>query len=131
MTSLKSTVTDLQGSNASLAATLNTTKTDLNDEINSPAALHYKGITITPGGFAAFEGVYRGRSVNSDINTPFNSIPFPSANEGHTSELNFSGRQSRLSALVQGGAGNFGLTGYYEMDWLLLDEVPVPSQSIS
>jgi hypothetical protein len=116
--SLKSTVTDLQGSNASLAATLNTTKTDLNDEINSPAALHYKGVTITPGGFVAFEGVWRERSVNSDINTPFNSIPFPSANEGHVSELNFSGRQSRLSALVQGNTGAFNLTGYYEMDWL-------------
>jgi len=116
--SLKSTVTDLQGANVSLATTINTTKTDLNDAINSPAALHYKGVTITPGGFAAFEGVWRERSVNSDVNTPLNSIPFPSANEGHTSELNFSGRQSRLSALVQGNAGNFTLGAYYEMDWL-------------
>jgi uncharacterized small protein (DUF1192 family) len=118
VTSLKSTVTDLQGTNASLAATINTTKTDLNDKIDSPAALHYKGVTITPGGFAAFEGVWRERSVNSDINTPFNSIPLPSANEGHTSELNFSGRQSRFSALIQGSAGNFTLGAYYEMDWL-------------
>ena len=116
--SLKSTVTDLQGANVSLATTINTTKTDLNDAINSPAALHYKGVTITPGGFAAFEGVWRERSVNSDVNTPLNSIPFPSANEGHTSELNFSGRQSRLSALIQGNAGNFTLGAYYEMDWL-------------
>jgi len=56
--------------------------------------------------------------VNSDINTPFNSIPFPSANEGHVSELNFSGRQSRLSVLVTGDAGSYKLTGYWEMDWL-------------
>ena len=118
VSTLKSNVTDLQGANASLAATINTTKTDLNDKIDSPAALHYKGVTITPGGFVAFEGVYRGRSVNSDINTPLNSIPFPGANEGHVSELNFSGRQSRLSALVQGNAGNFNLSAYYEMDWL-------------
>jgi hypothetical protein len=116
--SLKGTVTDLQGANASMAATINTTKTDLNDKIDSPASLHYKGVTITPGGFVAFEGVWRERSVNSDINTPFNSIPFPSANEGHTSELNFSGRQSRLSALVQANTGNINLSGYYEMDWL-------------
>ena len=118
VTNLKSTVTDLQGANASLAATVNTTKTDLTDAINSPAALHYKGVTITPGGFAAFEGVWRERSVNSDINTPLNSIPMPSANEGHVSELNFSGRQSRLSALVQGNTGNFTIGAYYEMDWL-------------
>src|ERR1019366_6824410 len=118
VTSLKSTVTDLQGTNASLAATINTTKTDLNDKIDSPAALHYKGVTITPGGFAAFEGVWRERSVNSDINTPFNSIPLPSANEGHTSELNFSGRQSRLGGLFTGDAGKFKLSGYFEGDFL-------------
>jgi hypothetical protein len=118
VTSLKSTVTDLQSTNANLAATISTTKTELNDKIDSPSALHYKGVTITPGGFAAFEGVWRERSVNSDINTPLNSIPFPSANEGHTSELNFSGRQSRLSALIQGNTGSFNLSGYYEMDWL-------------
>src|SRR6202789_2510922 len=118
VTSLKSTVTDLQNSNAGLVSTINTTKADLNDQINAPSALHYKGVTITPGGFAAFEGVWRERSVNSDINTPFNSIPLPSANEGHTSELNFSGRQSRLSALVQGNTGNFNLSAYYEMDFL-------------
>jgi hypothetical protein len=115
---IKSTVTDLQTANAGLASTISATKTELNDKIDSPAALHYKGVTITPGGFAAFEGVWRERSVNSDINTPFNSIPLPSANEGHTSELNFSGRQSRLSALVQADTGSVKLTGYWEMDWL-------------
>ncbi len=118
VTNLKSTVTDLQTTSAGLAGTISTTKQELNDKIDSPAALRYKGVTITPGGFVAFEGVWRERSVNSDINTPFNSIPFPSANEGHTSELNFSGRQSRLSALVQANTGKVGLSGYYEMDWL-------------
>ncbi|WP_263378085.1 hypothetical protein [Granulicella paludicola] len=91
----------------------------LHDEVFSPAALHYKGINITPGGFVAFEGVYRQHSVNSDVNTPFNSIPFPSATEGHVSELNFSGRQSRLSVLAQSKpTPNLSLTGYYEMDFL-------------
>ena len=118
VTGLKTNVTDLQNANAGLATTISATKTELNDKIDSPAALHYKGVTITPGGFAAFEGVWRERSVNSDINTPLNSIPFPSANEGHTSELNFSGRQSRLSALIEANTGTTKLSGYYEMDWL-------------
>ena len=119
VTSLKSTVSDLQTANSNLVTTISTTKSDLNDSINSPAALHYKGVTITPGGFAAFEGVWRERSVNSDINTPFNNIPFPSANEGHVSELNLSGRQSRLSALVEATAGKtVPLAPTTEMDWL-------------
>jgi hypothetical protein len=85
---------------------------------DEPAAIHYKGVTITPVAFFAFEGVWRERSVNSDINTPLNSIPFPSANEGHTSELNFSGRQSRLGGLISGNTGNVTLSGYFETDFL-------------
>ena len=115
---LKSTVTDLQTTNAGLAQTVSTTKTELNDAINSPSAIHYKGVTITPVAFFAFENVWRQRAVNSDINTPFNSIPFPSANQGHVSELNFSGRQSRLGVLVQGDGGPFKLSGYFEGDFL-------------
>src|SRR5208283_2286943 len=71
----------------------------------SPAAIHYKGVSITPVAFFAGEGVWRQHSVNSDINTPFNTIPMPGANEGHISELNFSGRQSRLGVLVEANDG--------------------------
>ena len=112
---------DAKATDADAKATDADKKVDaLHDEVYSPSALHYKGVNITPGGFAAFEGVWRQHSVNSDINTPLNSIPFPSAQEGHVSELNFSGRQSRLSVLVQAAPkdANWKLTGYYEMDWL-------------
>jgi hypothetical protein len=115
---VSSSVTDLKTTTATLNDTVVTSQKKLESEIESPTALRYKGVNITPGGFVAFEGVWRQHSVNSDINTPFNSIPFPSANEGHTSELNFSGRQSRLSVKVAGDAGSYKLTGYYEMDWL-------------
>jgi hypothetical protein len=118
VTGLKSTVSDLQTANANLVSTVSTAKSDLNDSINSPSAIHYKGVTITPVAFFAFENVWRERSVNSDINTPFNTIPLPSANQGHVSELNFSGRQSRLGGLFTGDAGKFKLSGYFEGDFL-------------
>ncbi|GAC1429158.1 MAG: hypothetical protein NVSMB62_26930 [Acidobacteriaceae bacterium] len=118
VTGLKSTVTDLQTANTGLATTISATKTELNEKIESPATLHYKGVTITPVAFFAFEGVWRQRSVNSGINTPFNSIPLPSANEGHVSELNLSGRQSRLGVLVEGNPGPYKLAGYFEGDFL-------------
>jgi hypothetical protein len=116
--SVSSSVTDLKSTTAGLTDTVITSQKKVEEEINSPSTLHYKGITIQPVAFAAFEGVYRQHSVNSDINTPLNNIPFPSANEGHVSELNFSGRQSRLGALFTGDAGNFKLSGYFEMDFL-------------
>ena len=115
---MSSSVADLKGTTAGLTETVVTGQARIQKEINSPSVLHYKGVDITPGGFAAFEGVWRQHSVNSDINTPLNSIPFPESNEGHVSELNFSGRQSRLSVLVAGDAGSYKLSGYYEMDWL-------------
>ena len=87
---LKSNVTDLQTTNAGLAATISANKVELKEEIEDPLAIHYKGVTITP------VGVLRGRkvcsvrsSINSDINTPFNTTPFPGSNEGHISEFNF------------------------------------------
>jgi len=118
VTAVKSDVTDLKNANAGLATTINDAKKDLNDKIDSPSAIHYKGVTITPVAFFAAEGVWRQHSVNSDINTPFNSIPVPGAVEGHISELNFSGRQSRLGGLFEGNAGSFKLSGYFEADFL-------------
>jgi hypothetical protein len=115
---LEGTVTGLKTTDAALAQTVAAGQAKTQQDIDSPSAIHYKGITITPVAFFAFENVYRERSVNSDINTPFNSIPLPSANEGHVSELNFSGRQSRLGALFQGNAGSYKLSGYWESDFL-------------
>jgi len=115
---LSSTVSDLKNSNVGLAQTISDTKKDLTDKIESPLVLHYKGVTITPVAFFALESVYRSRSINSDINTPFNSTPFPGAAESHTSEFNFSGRQSRLGGLFEGNVGKFKLSGYFEADFL-------------
>ncbi len=73
---------------------------------------------ITPVAFFAFESVYRSRSLASDVNTPFNSTPFEGAGQAHVSELNFSGRQSRVGGLFEGDTGPFKLSGYVEADFL-------------
>ena len=105
-------------SSAAQATSNELTVADLNNKIDSPSAIHYKGVDITPVAFFAVESVWRQRAVNSDINTPFNTIPMPGANEGHVSELNFSGRQSRLGVLVEAPESTFKLAGYVEMDFL-------------
>ena len=115
---LKSNVTDLQNTSAGLASTITANKAELTAAIDSPVALHYKGLLLTPTGFFALESVYRTRSLNSDINTPFNSTPYPGANEGHISEFNLTARQSRLGLLVEGAAGPTKLTAFVETDFL-------------
>jgi hypothetical protein len=118
VSSLNSTVTDIKSTNVGLAQTISDTKKSISDQLDNPLALRYKGVNITPVAFFAFETVYRQRSLNSDVNTPFNSTPFPGAAQAHTSELNFSGRQSRIGGLFEGNTGPFKLSGYVEADFL-------------
>jgi hypothetical protein len=79
----------------------------------------YKGLTITPGGFFALEGLFRDHNLESDIDTPWAAIPFASNKVGHTSEGRISERQSRLSLLVEGKVNPVtSLAGYAELDFL-------------
>ncbi len=128
---LNSDVSDLRIANTGLANNLVTTTHDLNEKIESPLTLHYKGITITPVAFFAAESVYRTRAINSDINTPFNATPYNGAGNAHLSEFNGTGRQSRLGALFTGNAGAFKLTGYVEADFLSAGTTSNENQSNS
>jgi hypothetical protein len=118
VTTLTATVGDLKNTTTGIAQTVSDTKKDIMAQIESPTTLHYKGVTIMPVAFFAFENVWRQRSLNSDVNTPFNSIPFMGANQAHVTELNFSGRQSRVGGLFTGDAGSIRLAGYVEADFL-------------
>jgi hypothetical protein len=118
VSSLNSTVTDLKTTNVGLAQTISDTKKNISDALDSPLALHYKGVTITPVAFFAAESVYRQRALNADVNSPFNATPYPGAAQSNTSEFNFSGRQSRIGALFQSNPGPFHFAGYVEADFL-------------
>jgi hypothetical protein len=118
VTELKSDVADLKTNNLNTATTMQEMQKNVKSAMESPAALHYKGITITPGGFIAAETITRQRGLASDINTPFNSIPYPGSALAHINESNFTARQSRLSLLAEGKVGAAKLTGYWEADFL-------------
>src|SRR5215472_414623 len=114
---LKSDVADLKANSTTTVLTLQETQKAIHD-VENPVAVHYKGITITPGGFAAAETVYRTRAASADINTPFTGIPYTSNELSRVSEANFTARQSRISLLGESKIGDTKLTGYWETDWL-------------
>jgi hypothetical protein len=114
---LKSDVADLKGNGTNTALTLQETQKSIH-EMGSPAAIHYKNIAITPGGFVAAETVTRQRAASADINTPFTGIPYPGNALSKVFESNLTARQSRLSLLGESKIGNVKLTGYWEADWL-------------
>jgi hypothetical protein len=118
---LSNDVTDLKQNTTNMAQTLQDTQKSVKEEkeeIESPLAIHFKGVTLTPGGFLAGESVYRNRALGADINTPFNSINMPGAGQNAVSEFFGSGRQSRIALLAEGKLDNFKMSGYYEADFL-------------
>ncbi len=112
---LKGDVTDLKSNVASAVVSIQDSQKAASE---SPAAIHVKGITITPGGFLAAESVWRSRALASDINTPFNSVPMPGASASQITEFFGSGRQSRISMLAEGRLKGAKLSGYVEADFL-------------
>jgi hypothetical protein len=112
---LKSDVTDLKTNMANTVVSIQETQKSVSE---SPAALHFKGVTITPGGFLAAETVRRSRALAADVNTPFNSVTMPGASASNMSEFFGSGRQSRVSMLVEGRLASAKLSGFVEADFL-------------
>jgi type II secretory pathway pseudopilin PulG len=118
VTTLQTTVTDLKGNQVSLATTVSDETAKIKKDILSPDVLHYKGITLTPGGFAAAETVWRSKATGGDIPTAFSSIPYESADAYTLSEFYGSGRQSRITLSADSKTSWGSLKGYYEADWL-------------
>ena len=119
-TALNTTVANMAASHAAVvnSAGLATSGGQNKDEDKGPATIRYKGISLTPGGFIEAATVNRQRGLSSDINTPFNSIPYGDNATGKLSEMNFSARQSRLSLLAEAKIGSTKVSGYYEADFL-------------
>src|ERR1035438_8152572 len=118
VSTLQSSVTDLKGNQASLATTVSDATTQIKKDFESPKALRYKGITLTPGGYLAGETVYRTKATGGDIPTAFSAIPYEGADAYSLSEFFGSARQSRATLMAEGKTSWGTLRGYYEADWL-------------
>ena len=115
VTEIKSDVADLKNNMTNAVVSIQDTQKKVAEP---PTAIHFKGITITPGGFLAAESVRRSRALASDINTPFNSLTMPGASQSSMSEFFGSGRQSRISMLAEGKLASAKISGYIEADFL-------------
>jgi hypothetical protein len=118
VSTLQSSVKDLTANQASLTTTLSDETTGIKKMISNPDTLHYKGITITPGGFTAGETVWRAKATGGDIPTAFTSLPYEGSDLYSLSEFFATARQSRVSMMAQGKTSWGTLRGYFEGDWL-------------
>lgn len=82
--------------------------------------VHLKNdVTLTFGGFAAAELVYRSKNEIADIGSSYAKIPFSNSAVGKTSEWRQTARQSRLSLLAEGTISpDIKAQFYTELDFL-------------
>src|SRR5262245_1032890 len=83
-----------------------------------PTALHFKGLTVTPGGFLDSTVLLRTRNQNADLATSYSATPLDGSSNANLSEFRGTARNSALSLLIQGSAGSTKLRGYVEADFL-------------
>jgi len=86
--------------------------------MEGPLTIHFRGINITPGGYAAAEFVRRSRALSSDLPTPFNSVTMPGASQSQVSEFFGSARQSKITTFVNGRMKDVDLSSYVSADFL-------------
>jgi hypothetical protein len=122
VSTLQGAVTDLKTTSSSIQSTQATIvdqQTKVQEKIEHPDEIHYKGVTISPkGSFTAAESVYRTHATGSDIPTPFTSIPLENTDQAAISEFFGTARQSRIAIGATAKTDNVKYTGYYEADWL-------------
>jgi hypothetical protein len=89
-----------------------------NKEMEGPLTIRFKGINVTPGGFAEAAFVRRSRALGADLPTPFNSLTMPGSSQSQLSEFFGSARQSRPTVFVEGRLANVDLSSYISGDFL-------------
>jgi len=115
---LKGDVADLKTNLTTASMSLQEAQKTIDSTLQNPLSLHFKGITLTPGGFVAAEFVRRSRELGSDVTTPFNSLTMPGASQSNLSEFFGSARQSRPTLFVVGRLNNVELSSYISADFL-------------
>jgi len=100
-----------------------------NKQMESPITIRFRGINITPGGYAAGEFVRRSRALAADVSTPFNSLTMPGASQSRMSEFFGSGRQSKITSFVDGRVGNVDLSSYVSADFLSAGNTSTSNQT--
>jgi hypothetical protein len=89
-----------------------------NQQMEGPLTIHFRGINITPGGYAEAAFVRRSRALGADLPTPFNSLTLPGATQSQFSEFFGSARQSKITTFVDGRLKNMDLSSYVSADFL-------------
>jgi len=120
ITKLQSDVTDVKTNLTNTAATLQAEQKRVSD-LEHPLSIAYKGVRLTPVGFAEVSSYWRQRSTLNDQETSFQSTPVGRQIVGGTnanlSQFGITARDSRLALRLDADAGKTKLAAYFEGDF--------------
>ncbi len=116
LAALKTNVTKVEATATSTATGLQGQEKRVKS-LESPTAIHYKGITIKPGGFVALYGIYRRSNTNSSAVSNFSSFPLQNSTDSHISEFRFDARHTNLNLLASGETHGLKTKAYFEIDF--------------
>jgi len=93
---MQSTVKDLRSNSGSTAETIQTEQKRITD-LENPTSIHFRGVTLTPGGFIDAVGLYRSHNENASVNsaTADSNIPLQGSANTKLSEFRGDARASR------------------------------------
>jgi hypothetical protein len=72
---------------------------------DEPTSFHFKGLSLTPGGFLEGTMLVRTRNENADIANNYSAIPLNRSSNAKLSEFRGTARNSEFSLLFQGEQG--------------------------
>jgi hypothetical protein len=116
---MQSTVKDLRSNSGSTAETIQTEQKRITD-LENPISVHFRGVTLTPGGYIEAAGIYRSHNENASVSsaTADSNIPLQGSANTKLSEFRGDARQSRITLLAETKLSAAKVSGYYEADFL-------------
>jgi hypothetical protein len=85
--------------------------------LEEPGAIHYKGVTIKPGGFLALYGIYRRSNTNSGAVSNLGTFPLQNSTDSRINEWRFDARHTNLNLLASGETHGLKTRAYFEIDF--------------
>jgi len=110
-------VAEVKTAIAASTETAKTTEKRVKD-LEAPATIHFRGVTLTPGGFLEASFIARSRNENADVANSYGGAPLDGTSNANLTEFRGTARASRMTLLAVSKAGGTTLSGYYEMDFL-------------
>jgi len=113
---LNASVADLKTTQGNFEKTLAADDKRLKD-LETPLAVHYKGITFSPGGYVQLQGIFRTRNDNSYDSINYSGIPLSGTTDAKMHDFRMSARTSRISFRADAMHKDTKVLFFWGLDW--------------